>query len=192
MVDDLSQGASPGTSPNPAVMLERMGDETRLFLAAGLKDAHAMENQALSIIKPQLDRITGYPAVAEKLKTHVEETEAQKQRLERILDEMGESPSGAKDTMLSVGGTLASFGHTVAPDEIIKQSLANHAFEHYEIAAYLSLISVCEAAGLEGACALLKESLLEERAMANWLEDNIGSLTLKYLERRESGADAKN
>jgi len=40
-------------------------NETREVLVTGLKNAHAMENQALSIMKPQLSRIENYPEVAE-------------------------------------------------------------------------------------------------------------------------------
>ncbi|MBY5812522.1 DUF892 family protein, partial [Rhizobium leguminosarum] len=40
------------------------GTEIRDIFVAGLKNAHAMENQALSIMKPQLKRIENYPEVA--------------------------------------------------------------------------------------------------------------------------------
>ena len=52
----------------------------------GLKNAHAMENQALSIMKPQLSRIEHYPEVAAQLDLHIRETENQMQRLEQILN----------------------------------------------------------------------------------------------------------
>lgn len=42
-------------------------DQTRTIFVTGLKNAHAMENQALSIIKPQLKRIENYPDIAAKL-----------------------------------------------------------------------------------------------------------------------------
>jgi ferritin-like metal-binding protein YciE len=38
---------------------------------------------------------------------------------------------------------LAVIGHTIMPDEILKNHFANHAFENFEIASYTSLIGQC-------------------------------------------------
>jgi len=121
-------------------------DKTRDIFIVGLRNAHAMENEALGIMKPQLSRIENYPQVAERLDRHIRETEGQLQRLGEILDGMGESNSTLKDTALSVMGTMAAMGHTLAGDEILKNSFANFAFENFEIAAYNSLL-VLSAAG---------------------------------------------
>ncbi len=37
--------------------------------------------------------------------------------------------------MLSAGGSMAAIGHSMADDEILKNSFANFAFENFEIAA---------------------------------------------------------
>lgn len=37
------------------------------ILVSGLKNAHAMEKQALSIMKPQVKRIENYPQLRERL-----------------------------------------------------------------------------------------------------------------------------
>ena len=56
-------------------------------------------------------------------------------------------------------GNLAAMANASAGDEILKNTFANNAFEHYEIAAYKSLIKLCERAGapcrslLEANCA---------------------------------------
>jgi ferritin-like metal-binding protein YciE len=60
--------------------------ETRSIFITGLRNAHAMENQALSIIKPQVSRIENYPEVARRLEQHIRETEGQVVRLEEILN----------------------------------------------------------------------------------------------------------
>lgn len=50
-------------------------DKTRDIFITGLKNAHAMENPALSIMKPQVKRIENYPDVAARLEKHIQETE---------------------------------------------------------------------------------------------------------------------
>ena len=57
-----------------------MTDTDDIFVT-GLRNAHAMENQALSIMKPQVSRIENYPEVAHRLQQHITETEGQIQRL---------------------------------------------------------------------------------------------------------------
>lgn len=165
--------------------------ETADIFITGLRNAHAMENQALSIMKPQVSRIEHYPEIAARLEQHISETEAQIERLETILDSVGESRSALKDLALSMGGAMAALSHTVAPDEILKNSFANFAFENYEIAAYKSLISLATQAGDPGAIDLLTQNLEEELAMAKWLDDNIEAVTLQYSALSEAGETAK-
>jgi ferritin-like metal-binding protein YciE len=132
-----------------------------------------------------------YPEVAEKLGHHITETEGQIRRIEEILAGLDEDHSSLKDMALSVTGSLAALGHTVAGDEILKNSFANFAFENYEIAAYKSLLAVAEAGGFMAAVAGLKANLAEEEAMASWLDSQVPLLTQKFLSLRVSGRTAK-
>ncbi|QKK26807.1 ferritin-like domain-containing protein [Rhizobium hidalgonense] len=165
--------------------------EIRDVFVTGLRNAHAMENQALSIMKPQLKRIENYPEVAEKLDQHIRETDAQIVRLEDILDGLNEDKSTLKDLALSFTGSMAALGHTVADDEILKNSFANFAFENFEAAAYKSLLRVAEAGGYVAAMTGLQANLAEELAMAEWLNDNVVALTSKFLALRQVGETAK-
>ncbi len=163
----------------------------REIFITGLKNAHAMENQALSIMKPQLARVEHYPEIADRLEAHIRETNGQIKRLDEILVSLSESSSSLKDMALSMTGKMAALGHTVAGDEILKNTMANFAFEHFEIAAYRSLIAIAEYADLPALAVPLRASLEEEWAMAKWLDDNIVSVTTKFLALSEAGASAK-
>ena len=136
-------------------------NETREVLVTGLKNAHAMENQALSIMKPQLSRTENYPVVAAKLGQHIRETKGPIVRIEGVLDGLYEDHSSLKDIALSFTGAMAAMGHTMAGDEILKNSFANFAFENFEIAAYKSLLALAEAAGYGAATAALQSNLGE-------------------------------
>jgi ferritin-like metal-binding protein YciE len=166
-------------------------NETRTIFVTGLKNAHAMENQALSIMKPQVSRIENYPEVADRLEAHIRETEGQIQRLEDILSGLSESHSALKDMALSMGGAMAAVTHSMASDEIVKNSLANFAFENFEIAAYKSLLTIAELGNFPAAMAGLKANLDEEVAMANWLDNNLRGVTIKFASLKEAGASAK-
>lgn len=92
---------------------------------------------------------------------------------------------------MSVAGTFAAVGHTMAPDEIVKNSFANFAFENYETAAYKSLVALAEASGNARAIDLLSQNLEEEIAMAEWLDSNIEAVTLQFASLKEAGVQAK-
>ncbi|WLR95422.1 ferritin-like domain-containing protein [Shinella zoogloeoides] len=166
-------------------------DQIRDVFIAGLRNAHAMENQALSIMKPQVKRIETYPEVAAKLEQHIAETERQIVRLEDVLTGLNEDHSTFKDLALSFTGAMAALGHTVAGDEILKNSFANFAFENFEIAAYRSLQTIAEAGSYGAAVSAIEANLSEEKAMARWLEENLVGVTTRFLSLREVGETAK-
>lgn len=168
-----------------------MSSDTRSLFITGLRNAHAMENQALSIMKPQLSRIENYPQVARRLEEHYQETEGQISRLDDILSELNESHSSIKDWALSAGGSMAAISHSMAGDEILKNSFANFAFENYEIAAYKSLLTMAELSGLTFSLSGLKANLAEEEKMAGWLADNLRDVTSQFVSLQDAGEPAK-
>lgn len=168
----------------PAASTERtrtMTDAAYDVFIDGLRNAHAMEKQALSIMQPQLKRLEHYPQVSALLDRHIRETEGQIQRLDQIFESVNETSSGLKDTMLSLSGSMAALTHSMASDEILKNSLANFAFEHFEIAAYTALITAAEQANVPQAVALLKQNLDEERAMAADIYDGLPDVVRQYI-----------
>lgn len=166
-------------------------DETLEVFITGLKNAHAMENQALSIMKPQAGRLEHYPDMRERLEAHIAETEGQIERLDTILEDLQERHSSLKNLMLSVGGSMAALSHAAAGDEVLKDTFANYAFEHYEIAAYKSLLAMCEQAATQNIASLLRESLSEEERMAQWIGEHVKPTTERYIALRVQDATAK-
>ena len=155
-------------------------DVWRELFVTGLVNAHAVEKQALSIMTPQVKRIANYPEVADRLQLHIEETNRQIARLDEILADFDTSGSTLKDMGLELSGSMAALTHSLAGDEIIKNSFANYAFEHFEIAAYKSLLGLAEDGGFASAAPLLKESLGEEQAMAQWIDEKLPLVTRRY------------
>ncbi len=169
--------------------MDNVATANEVFIS-GLKNAHAMEKQALSIMQPQLNRLEHYPDVSAMLERHIRETEGQIERIDDILAGLDEGASGLKDTMLSFSGSMAAMGHTVAPDEILKNSMANFAFENFEIAAYTSLITTARLSGASSAVPLLEQNLEEERRMAEWLAQNIDAVTERFIMLKAGGQRA--
>jgi len=153
----------------------------RSIYADGLRNAHSLERQAVQLIERQVGRLRHYPDVEARLRQHLVETREQERRLDRLLDELGETRSVLKDAAMSFFGSVAALANTPAGDEILKNTFANVAFEHYEIAAYKSLIAMAHVVGQERAVPVLEASLREEEDMAAWLEAHVDKVTTKYM-----------
>ncbi len=65
----------------------------------------------------------------------------------------------------------------------MKNSIANFAFENFEIASYKSLIQLAGETGHSEAEQPLQETLREEEAMASWIDGHLPDVTHTYLER---------
>lgn len=170
------------TASRPDTMLDDYLD--------GLKNAHALEKSATQLINRQLERVENYPEVEVVLRRHLGETEQQIARLEEMLDSLGTERSILKDLATSLTGNLAALGHTVMGDEILKNHFANHAFENFEIASYISLIAMAEASGQTPHLTGLRQTLHEEESTATILREMTPDLTRKYLARHAAGAKA--
>jgi len=164
-----------------------MASNIRDIYITGLVNAHALEAQAIQLINRQVERIENYPEMRERLRLHGQESQRQQERLAQILDGLGTSPSTLKDIGTSIMGNVAAIGHALAQDEVLKNTLANFAFEHFEIASYRSLLTMAEAAGDSAAPRLLQQSLEEEIAMARWIEENLDATTRRYMQRETAG-----
>jgi ferritin-like metal-binding protein YciE len=167
-------------------------DAARHVFLVGLRNAHALENQALALMDRQIEQLAEYAEVEQRLQTHRGETEIQIDRLEQILDQLGETHSTVKDVALKIVGNLAALGHVFAPDEIIKNSFANFAFENYEAATYKALIVMAREAGLAETVPLLEASLEEELAMVAFLDEMLPSIIRKYIALRAAGEHASS
>lgn len=167
-----------------------MTDTARKIYVTGLSNAHAMEAQAIELLERQIGRLENYPEMVERMRAHVGESQAQQKRLEEALQSLNESYSSIKDTAMAALGNLMAIGHAPAPDEVIKSSFANYAFEHYEMAAYKALIVLAEATGHSVALSGLRKSLQEEEAMGRWIDEHLRPTTLRFLERSEAGETA--
>ncbi|MFU0507059.1 ferritin-like domain-containing protein [Pseudaminobacter sp. NGMCC 1.201702] len=162
---------------------------SREWLMQWLRDAHAMEEQAETMLKSQYDRLESYPGLRQRIGQHIEETKEQAKRLEQCLDRIGGGTSTMKDAGAKLMATAQGLSGIFAGDEVMKGSLASYTFEHMEIASYTMLIAAAEKCGepeIQRAC---EQNLREEQEMASWLEKNLPAVTQQFMARDEKDAD---
>ncbi len=172
-------------------MSDAHGNPVHEIYHVGLRNLHALEMTAIELTERQVERLENYPEMAERLRAHKIESQEQARRLEQILQRHGAGTSAAKNTVSSVMGNVAAALHAPAPDEILKNTFANYAFEHQEIAAYTSLIAMAERMGDSEAIATLRQSLSEEESMAKFIQDRIVSTTTRFMDLTAADQKAK-
>ena len=105
-----------------------------------LRDAHAMEKQAESMLESMAGRIDNYPDLRSRIEQHISETKHQITILEEILDRNNISRSVIKDSMSKMAALGQSIGGIFPSDEIVKGSISGYVFEQFEIACYPCLL----------------------------------------------------
>jgi ferritin-like metal-binding protein YciE len=167
--------------------------DAREWMIQWLRDAHAMEQQAETMLSGQLNRLENYPELSQRIRLHLEETRSQARRLQQCLDGLGEDTSTLKDAAGKLMATAQSLSGVFAGDEVMKGSLASYTFEHMEIASYKMLIAAATAVGETQIASVCEENLREEEAMVKWLSDNLPGTVEMFLQRSEvDRSTAKN
>jgi ferritin-like metal-binding protein YciE len=158
-------------------------------LADWLRDAHAMEMQAETMLKGQAARLENYPQLKARIEQHITETQRQARDVEQCLKSMGEDTSALKDTGGKAMAMMQAMSGVVMGDEVIKGALVGYSFEHMEIASYTVLIAAAEAAGEREIASVCERILGEEQAMAAWLSAHTPEVVRTYLARQETGSE---
>ncbi|CAM7254542.1 MULTISPECIES: ferritin-like domain-containing protein [Citrobacter] len=157
-----------------------------------LRDAHAMEKQAESMLESMASRIDNYPDLRARIEQHISETKHQITVLEGILDRNNISRSVIKDSMSKMAALGQSIGGMFPSDEIVKGSISGYVFEQFEIACYTSLLAAAQKAGDTASIPAIESILNEEKQMADWLIKHIPDTTEQFLLRSEAdGVEAK-
>jgi len=157
-----------------------------------LRDAHAMEKQAESMLESMASRIDNYPDVRARIEQHITETKQQITVLEEILDRNDISRSMLKDSMSKMMAFGQSVGGMVTSDEIVKGSISGYVFEQFEIACYTSLLAAAKKARDMASVPAIESILAEEQRMADWLIQHIPDTTEQFLLRSDAdGVEAK-
>ena len=158
-----------------------------------LRDAHAAEEQAKTMLSGMASRIQNYPELKARIEQHERETERQAELVRGCIERRGGSTSAIKDAgakMIAMGQAMSGM---FVGDEVMKGTIASTAFEAMEIASYTILIATAEQVGDMETARVCREILREEQAMEDWLKQNAPALTKKYLQREETpGATAKH
>jgi len=131
-----------------------------------LQDIYYAEHQITKALPKMIEKATA-PALKAGFEKHLQETEGQIARLERVFEMHGAEKKAvtcpAIDGIIKEANELAG---DIADKSVLDAGLiaAAQAVEHYEITRYGTLIAWAKQLGREDCAAVLKETLDEEYA----------------------------
>lgn len=166
--------------------MDRNDTTARKHVLDWLRDAHAMEEQAETMLKAMETRLEHYPELRARITQHIQETRHQAERLRHCIQDLGADTSLLKDMTGKFMATMQGFSGAMASDEVVKGAMFSYAFEHMEIAAYRNLIAAARVVGDTRTASVCEGILAEEIAMAKWLEDHMEAVVSQFLVRSES------
>lgn len=164
---------------------------SKKHLSDWLRDAYAMEHQAIEMFEKEAARIQHYPELKEQILRHLETTKKQAEKLEDCLTRLGEDTSLFKTSLGKLIGTAQALSGLIMTDEIVKGSVAMYVFKHYEIGNYKVLIEAAKDAGAPDIAKECEAILREEEAMAAWMLNYLPQVVRQFLQRDALGQDAK-
>ena len=146
-----------------------------------LRDIHAAEEQAHTLLQKTARQIEGHAEFCAGLDRHAELSKQQAARLKDCLDELGEGTSALKVATGQASALIQSLSGYVVGDEPIKALLAISSFTQMEASSYRILSAGARIAGLDKATSLCRSHLAEEEDFARWLEEQTETVTSRFL-----------
>jgi len=138
-----------------------------------LRDAYDAEKQLTKALS-QLAKAASNPKLREAFTTHLEETQGQVRRLEQVFETLDERARGKRCD--GIAGIIEE-GKAIMEEEFDDAAMdasliaAGQRAEHYEMAAYGTLVAWANAMGHTEAAKLLQQTLDEEKAADKKLSD---------------------
>jgi ferritin-like metal-binding protein YciE len=162
-----------------------------------LRDTYDAEKQLIKALPKMAKAATWHPLRA-AFERHLEETRLQAQRLERVFESIGEKARGKHcDGMAGIieeGKSAMEEDFDESTMDAVLVASAQRA-EHYEMAAYGTLVAWAKAMGHEEAARLLEQNLEEEKATDEKLtqiaESGINREAARAAHSREEGASTR-
>ncbi len=130
-----------------------------------LQDLYNAEKQIVTAL-PKMIAASSSAELAAAFQEHLQQTQEQVKRLERVFEGMGEQPNGktceGMQGLLQEGEKIIG---EIAKSEVLDAGLiaAAQKVEHYEISAYGTARAMAEMLGQADAAELLEETLEEEK-----------------------------
>jgi ferritin-like metal-binding protein YciE len=151
-----------------------------------LRDMYHAEKQLVRAL-PKMAKAAQEPALRQAIEQHLEETRNQVERLDQVFEAIEVAARGVRCE--AVEGLVEEARETMeeVQDAEVRDAaiiIAAQKVEHYEIAAYGALCTMADMLGRDEAARLLRQTLDEEKAA----DQKLNQLALSRVNRQAAGS----
>ncbi|KAA2213424.1 YciE/YciF ferroxidase family protein [Teichococcus oryzae] len=130
-----------------------------------LKDAFSAEKQAIQAMRKMLRKASD-PKLKQGIEAHIEQSEEQRERVQQALEKLGARPG--RKVCEAMRGLVEEAQHEMeeydkGPVLDLVMVASQQRMEHYEIAAYGTMVELSKALGQKDVATLLAQTLAEEK-----------------------------
>ncbi|HEV7371169.1 ferritin-like domain-containing protein [Arenibaculum sp.] len=162
-----------------------MAQADKEILVEWLRDAYALEMQAIDLLTAQVGRLQHYPEVQARLRRHADESRQQANLVRSCLVRHGSDVSVVKTGLAHFMAGAQAVMTSMTADEVVRDVVATFAFENLEIGTYRALLAAAQACGDDETRRVCEEILRQEEEMASWIGARITEVAGTYISRRD-------
>lgn len=161
------------------------------LFVTGLQYVYDAENQLVEAL-PKMAQASTTPELRQAFEQHLKETQEHARRAEQIFSAIGKSPERKPNTVVQAMRQEADKMIQNTPTSPIRDAaliVAGNQVEHYEMAAYGSLVNFAQLLGKQDAVKLLQQTLEEEKKADSKLTQ-VGESQVNKLAANQAASSA--
>lgn len=162
------------------------------ILIKWLNNAYSMELSMVKTLEAHAKDADELPEVKEMIEKHIETTKEQAEKVKNEIERLGGDTSSIKAGMSEMFGSMSGLASDMTDDKIVKNAIAEHAAEHFEMATYMSIIHAAEMCGEDETADVAREIMEQETTTGKKVEENINMIVEYYINQKTMDNDEED
>lgn len=134
-----------------------------------LRDAHAMEKHAESLLQAATLRLEDFPLLQARMKQYTQQTCEQQQQVKDVLKRYDSNWSALKDALGRMSAVGQAASDMLRDEEGVRIAVSSYVFCNYKVATYTALLAAAQQAADSKGTKTFQLILQDEIQMAEWL-----------------------
>ncbi|EJL92570.1 ferritin-like domain-containing protein [Pantoea sp. BIGb0393] len=134
-----------------------------------LRDAHAMEKHAESLLQAAALRLDAFPLLQARIKQYMQQTCEQQKQVKEALKRYDSSWSALKEALGRMSAVGQAASDMLRDEEGVRIAVSSYVFCNYKVATYTALLAAAQQAEDAEGVKTFQRILQHETQMADWL-----------------------
>lgn len=156
-----------------------------------LRDAHAMEKHAETLLQAAERRLAEYPLLKARIEQYREQTRHQQQQVKEVLKRHDSNWSALKEALGRMSAVGQAASDMLRDEEGVRIAVSGYVFCNYKVATYTTLLAAAQQAADNEGVKIFQHIVQQETQMAEWLLQQLPDVANEaILHRAEAAMDS--